>query len=189
MNKIYPTQLIIRRKASGIPTQDPNLDIIKGIYERASLTLSSREGWHPANKLTLGIDRYVIVGTTPTPVRTLFIPSYMVKQIRNTIHIPVDNVPRIEWDITGYDKWANTIIDVVEVAWDGYNKYRKISEKPFELFAAHAVEALYWIVPDVITTSNLNNILNVKRVENGKVLEISPGANFPADNSTIKIYF
>lgn len=189
MNKIYPTQLIIRRKASGIPTQDPNLDIIKGIYERAFLTLSSREGWNPANKLTLGIDRYVMVGTDPRPVRTLFIPSYMVKQIRNTIHIPVDNVPRIEWDITGYDKWANTIIDVVEVAWDGYNKYRKISEKPFELFAAHAVEALYWIVPDVITTSNLNNILNVKRVENGKVLEISPGANFPADDSKIKIYF
>lgn len=189
MNKIYPTQLIIRRKASGIPTQDPNLDIIKGIYERASLTLSSREGWHPANKLTLGIDRYVIVGTTPTPVRTLFIPSYMVKQIRNTIHIPVDDVQRIQWDITGYDKGANTIIDVVEVAWDGYNKYRKISEKPFELLAAHAIEALYWLVPGAITTSDVNNILNVKWVENGKVLEISPGANFPADDSKIKIYF
>lgn len=189
MNKIYPTQLIIRRKAkaSGIQTKDPNLDIIKGIYERAYLELSTRED--SRNKLTLGIDRYVIVGTTPTPVRTLFIPSYMVGQIRNTIHIPVDNVPRIQWDITGYDKWANTIIDVVEVAWDGYNKYRKISERPFKLFAAHAIEALYWLVPGAITTSNVNNILNVTRVENGTVLEISPGANFPADDSKIKIYF
>lgn len=189
MNKIYPTQLIIRRKASGIPTQDPNLDILKGIYERASLTLSSREGPNPFNKLTLGIDRYVMVGTIPTPVRTLFIPSYMVMKIRNTIHIPIDNVPRIEWDITGYDQGANTIIDVVEVAWDGYNKYRKISETPYKLLAAQAIEALYWIVPGSITTSNLNNILNVTRVENGKVLEISPGANFPAADSKIKIYF
>lgn len=189
MNKIYPTQLIIRRKASGIQTQDPNLDIIKRIYERAYLTLSSREGWDSNNRLTLGIDRYVMVGTIPTPVMTLFIPSYMVMKIRNTIHIPVDNVPRIQWNITRYDKGANTIIDVVEVAWDGYNKYRKISEQPFELLEAHAIEALYWLVPSIITTSAVNNILNVKRVENGKVLEISPGANFPADNSTIKIYF
>lgn len=190
MNKIYPTQLIIRRKAkaSGIPTQDPNLDIIKGIYEKSYLKLYSREG-RPFNELILGIDRYVMVGTIPTPVRTLFIPSYMVKQIRNTIHIPLYNAPRIEWDITGYDKGANTIIDVVEVAWDGYNKYRKISEKPFKLLAAQAIEALYWIVPGAITTSNLNNILNVTRVENGTVLEISPGANFPAANSEIKIYF
>lgn len=193
MNKIYPTQLIIRRKASSIPTQptqDPNLDILKGIYERASLTLSSREGPHPFNKLTLGIDRYVMVGTIPTPVRTLFIPSYMVRNIRNTIHIPVYKwVPRIEWDVLNYDQGANTIIDVVEIAWDGYNKYRKISETPYKLLAAQAVEALYWIVPESITTSNLNNILNVTRVENGKVLEISPGANFPADDSKIKIYF
>lgn len=189
MNKIYPTQLIIRRKASGIPTQDPNLDILKGIYERASLTIYSREGSYPSNKLTLGIDRYVMVGTNLTPVRTLFIPGYMVRQIRNTIHIPVYNVPRIEWNITGYDQGANTIIDVVEVAWDGYNKYRKISEQPFELLAGHAVEALYWISPGSITTSNLNNILNVTRVENGTVLEISPGANFPATDSKIKIYF
>lgn len=193
MNKIYPTQLIIRRKASSIPTQptpDPNLDILKGIYERASLTISSREGSNTFNKLTLGIDRYVMVGTNLTPVMTLFIPEYTVRNIRNTIHIPVYKwVPRIEWDVLNYDQGANTIIDVVEIAWDGYNKYRKISEQPFKLFAAYAVEALYWISPESITTSNLNNILNVTRVENGKVLEISPGANFPATDSKIKIYF
>lgn len=41
MNKIYPTQLIIRRKASGIPTQDPNLDIIKSIYEKVIIFYNS----------------------------------------------------------------------------------------------------------------------------------------------------
>lgn len=189
MNKIYPTQLIIRRTASYPPASDPNLDIIKGIYERASLTLSAREGFAPSNRITLGIDRYVMVGTVPTPVRTLFIPSYVTGLIRNTIHIPVYNVPRIQWDITNYAQGANTTIDVVEVAWEGYNKYRKISETPYKLLAAQAVEALYWIVPGAITTSNVNNILNVTRVENGTVLEISPGANFPAADSKIKIYF
>lgn len=188
MNKIYPTQLIIRRKASHPPASDPNLDIIKGIYERASLTLSPREG-SPFDKLTLGIDRYVMVGTIPTPVRTLFIPSYVTGLIRNTIHIPVDNVPHIQWDLTNYTQEANTTIDVVEVAWEGYNKYRKISETPYKLLASQAIEALYWISPGAISTSNVNNILNVTRVENGTVLEISPGANFPTANSKIKIYF
>lgn len=192
MNKIYPTQLIIRRKASRIPTQpakDPNLDIIKGIYERASLTLSSREGTAPFNRITLGIDRYVLVGTLPTPVRTLLIPSYVTGLIRNTIHIPVDKVPIIQWDLTNYTQGANTTIDVVEVAWEGYNKYRKLSETPYKLLASEALEALYWITPGAITSSNVNNILNVTRVENGTVLEISPGANFPAADEKIKIYF
>lgn len=189
MNKIYPTQLIIRRKASAPPASDPNLDIIKGIYERASLTLSSREGTAPFNRITLGIDRYVLVGTLPTPVRTLLIPSYVTGLIRNTIHIPVDKVPRIQWDLTNYTQGANTIIDVVEVSWEGYNKYRKLSETPYKLLASEALEALYWITPGAITSSNVNNILNVTRVENGTVLEISPGANFPAADENIKIYF
>lgn len=188
MNKIYPTQLIIRRKASAPPASDPNLDIIKGIYERASLTLSFREG-PVSSRITLGIDRYVLVGTLLTPVRTLFIPSYATRLIRNTIHIPVDNVPIIEWDLTNYTQGANTTIDVVEVAWEGYNKYRKLSETTYKLLAADALEALYWINPGAITSSNVNNILNVKRVENGTVLEISPGANFPAADEKIKIYF
>lgn len=188
MNKIYPTQLIIRRKASPPPASDPNLDIIKGIYERASLTLSFRQG-PVSSQITLGIDRYVLVGTLPTPVRTLFIPAYATRLIRNTIHIPLYNVPRIEWNLTNYTQGANTTIDVVEVAWEGYNKYRKLSEKPYKLLASQAVEALYWINPGAINSSNLNNILNVTRVENGTVLEISPGANFPAADENIKIYF
>lgn len=189
-NKIYPTQLIIRRgRSTPIPPNPIDTGLITGIYERATLTLRSREGSAPFNTMTMGIDRYVLVGRTLTPVRTLFIPSFVTSLIRNTIHVNVDNVSRIEWNLTGYDYGIDTTLDVVEVAWEGYNKYRKLSETPYKLLASDALEALYWITPGAITSSNVNNILNVTRVENGTVLEISPGANFPAANSEIKIYF
>lgn len=194
-NKIYPTQLIIRRGRSTPiqpnPTPPNPIDtgLITGIYERATLTLRSREGSAPFNTMTMGIDRYVLVGRTLTPVRTLLIPSFVTSLIRNTIHVNVDNVSRIEWNLTGYDYGIDTTLDVVEVAWEGYNKYRKLSETPYKLLASDALEALYFITPGAITSSNVNNILNVTRVENGTVLEISPGANFPAANSEIKIYF
>lgn len=189
-NKIYPTQLIIRRgKSTPIQPNPIDTGLITGIYERATLTLRSREGSAPFNTMTMGIDRYVLVGRTLTPVRTLFIPSFVTSLIRNTIHVNVDNVPRIEWNLTGYDYGIDTTLDVVEVAWEGYNKYRKLSESPYKLLASNALEALYWITPGAITSSNVNNILNVTRVENGTVLEISPGANFPVADEKIKIYF
>lgn len=188
-NKIYPTQLIIRRGRSTPAPQPADTGLITGIYERATLTLRSREGIVPFNSMTMSIDRCVLIGSTLTPVRTLLIPSFVTSLIRNTIHVNVDNVPRIEWNLTGYIYSVDTTLDVVEVAWDGYNKYRKVSESPYKLLASEALEALYWITPSDITSSNVNNILNVKRVENGTVLEISPGANFPAANEKIKIYF
>lgn len=188
-NKIYPTQLIIRRRRSSPPPQPVDTGLITGIYERATLTLRSREGSAPFNTMTMGIDRYVLVGRTLTPVRTLLIPSFVTSLIRNTIHVNVDNVPRIEWNLTGYNYGIDTTLDVVEISWDGYNKYRKLSESPYKLLASEALEALYWITPGAITSSNVNNILNVTRVENGTVLEISPGENFPAADEEIKIYF
>lgn len=189
-NKIYPTQIIIRRvRSTPVPPKPVDTGLITGIYERATLTLRSREGSAPFNRMTMGIDRYVLVGSTLTPVRTLLIPSFVTSLIRNTIHVNVDNVPRIEWNLTGYDYSVDTTLDVVEVAWEGYNKYRKLSESPYKLLASEAIEALYWLIPSAITSSNVNNILNVTRVENGTVLEISPGANFPAANEEIKIYF
>lgn len=177
-----------RRQTQAAPPKPVDASLITGIYERAFLEIKSREG-APFNTMTMGIDRYVLVGSTLTPVRTLLIPSYITGLIRNTIHVNVDNVRRIEWNLTGYDSGVDTTLDVVEVAWDGYNKYRKISETPYKLLASEAIEALYWITPGAITSSNVNNILNVTRVENGTVLEISPGANFPAANEKIKIYF
>lgn len=179
-----------RRRQTRAAQQKPvDTGLITGIYERATLTLRSREGSAPFNRMTMGIDRYVLVGSTLTPVRTLLIPSFVTSLIRNTIHVNVDNVPRIEWNLTGYNYSVDTTLDVVEVAWDGYNKYRKLSESPYKLLASEAIEALYWLIPSAITSSNVNNILNVTRVENGTVLEISPGANFPAADEEIKIYF
>lgn len=178
-----------RRQTQAAPPKPVDAGLITGIYERATLTLRSREGIAPFNRMTMGIDRYVLVGRTLTPVRTLLIPSFVTSLIRNTIHVNVDNVPRIEWNLTGYDYSVDTTLDVVEISWDGYNKYRKLSESPYKLLASEALEALYLITPGAITSSNVNNILNVTRVENGTVLEISPGANFPAANEEIKIYF
>lgn len=178
-----------RRQTQAAPTKPVDTGLITGIYERATLAIKAREGIHPFNRMTMGIDRYVLVGSTLTPVRTLLIPSFVTSLIRNTIHVNVDNVNRIEWNITGYDYGIDTTLDVVEVAWDGYNKYRKLSESHYKLLASEALEAIYWIIPGAITSSNVNNILNVTRVENGTVLEISPGANFPAADEEIKIYF
>ncbi len=178
-----------RRQTQAAPTKPVDTGLITGIYERATLTIKAREGTSPFNRMTMGIDRYVLVGGTLTPVRTLFIPSFVTSLIRNTIHVNVNNVDRIEWNLTGYDYSVHTTLDVVEISWDGYNKYRKLSGSPYELSAGNALEALYWITPGSITSSNVNNILNVTRVENGTVLEISPGANFPAADEEIKIYF
>lgn len=183
---MLPNNRHARRGSSPNPV---DAGLITGIYERAKLTVEVSEGIHPFNSMTMGIDRCVLVGSSITPVRTLFIPSFVTSLIRNTVHVNLCHAPIIEWNLTGYNYSVDTTLDVVEIAWDGYNKYRKVSESPYKLLSSEALEALYWIKPDAISSSNLNNILNVKRVENGKVLEISPGANFPAADEEIKIYF